>query len=336
MTDATLETPAETPYNPRPLLLAAAGVVGFVLFAMFVPIPFKGRVAVAVGDLVHAPLFGTATFCFLLILQRLKPLKFSSQLVRRTVVVAAVLIVFGFGMEVAQRQMGRTPSIHDAIANALGITAASLCFLSLMSWRSGNRRRWIHVSVLIVAVGLLITAWLRPMRMLNDYVQRERAFPLLSSFESDVELSRWYFRSCDRSLSDEVLSDGASSVEITSKDDEYSGITLIEMRNDWSAANSLDLDAQLLEEPNGEPVELMVRVVDHNHYYNHLQPRDERWTLAPGEPKSITLSFDHLAENASVKTDLTQILYLDIWMVGPKPGTKLLIDNVHLTLSDSQ
>src|SRR6056297_892652 len=118
--------------------LLAAAILGLVVMGLLFPMPFHGRTATAVGDLVHAPLFGSLALGWLWGWQCLRPLEpraaspstppATGPLLRgllvRGLLVWIALSGFGAVMEVAQDGMGRSMSRHDAIANALGALAA--------------------------------------------------------------------------------------------------------------------------------------------------------------------------------------------------------------------
>ncbi|MEO1527061.1 MAG: hypothetical protein AAFX06_16605, partial [Planctomycetota bacterium] len=63
------------------LLLAAITVLVVVVAALLVPVPYKGRSASTLGDLVHAPLFGSLGLATLWAWKQLSPIqRFDSEL----------------------------------------------------------------------------------------------------------------------------------------------------------------------------------------------------------------------------------------------------------------
>ncbi|MEO1617822.1 MAG: hypothetical protein AAFV88_18360, partial [Planctomycetota bacterium] len=154
----------------RRVVPVAILVIAGVIFALLVPMPVHGRVATAIGDLAHAPLFGSLALAWLWTWGRLRPLDRHNvadgqppqerpvhqgrRLVFRGVCVWIVLSTFGVCMEVVQSGVGRSMSRHDAIANSLGIAAAIAAYVATWFWLHRRRR---SAAVFFLAAAVILT-----------------------------------------------------------------------------------------------------------------------------------------------------------------------------------
>ena len=93
----------------RGMLLAAAGCLLLALAGLLTPLPNIGRAGEAMGDLVHAPLFGGLALGLLCLLGNLWPLNHGRKsLVLRCTFVFACMVTFGVGIELVQHFSGRS------------------------------------------------------------------------------------------------------------------------------------------------------------------------------------------------------------------------------------
>ena len=156
----------------RRLVAAMLLVSTVIVFGMLAPIPSFGRLTVAIGDLMHAPLFGSMTLLTLLLLDHAHPRQRAGIILLRMIVV--ITLVFGFGllMEFNQLMVGRHAALHDVVANGLGIVAASLWYGARTLVRQRDHHRPI-AGVMLAGAGLLliIASW-QPMMLLARAFER--------------------------------------------------------------------------------------------------------------------------------------------------------------------
>ncbi len=311
-------------------LVFLLAVIGLVM-----PVPFQGRVAVAAGDLAHAPLFGGIALILLWLLERFRPvaaLPFR-EWVGRSVLVFLILFAFGAGMELVQNVMGRHAAFHDAVANGLGILAAILCFWAWQLSRRNAKSRWIPRSMFLAAGFLLAIAWWTPAVILWDVAKVRRDFPMLASFESEIELQRFFFRECRPRLTRRDATDQLYAMEITFAPTSYPAATLFEMQPDWSAAEKLELDVVLDESYSGESVEFMVKVVDSHHSDDHADTFRQSFRLKRGIPTHIEIDREELVNGPDTRPlDLSSIRYVDLLVLRPGETTKVRVDSLRLAL----
>ncbi len=316
------------------IVLVTVIVIACVLTAMLIPIPFVGRIPRALGDLVHAPFFGAATLFLLAALQRFAPLQLETRsFVRRIVIVATTMVLFGIAMEFAQGQMRRSPSVGDAVSNALGVAAASCCFVAWALIKAGRNKRLMRFCLFALSAALIMIAWKNPLSVLYDVYLVRADFPMLSSFESEHEIGRWYRRGAALEICQSNVTHGNSAAEIVSRNGQECGITMIEMESDWSQMKSLELDVVLVDQPEPKDnVSLLVRVVDSDHAKHNVAGPSKTFALVINQPQHVSMLIEELIDSptSTRQLDPSDVVYLDIWMLGAAPGTKLHVDHVHL------
>ncbi|NND99930.1 MAG: hypothetical protein HKN47_21635 [Pirellulaceae bacterium] len=348
MTDPTTNITTPGPLSRGTLLLVGGLLVIAAVVLLLMPVPYQGRIAVAIGDLVHAPLFGSLALSILILWQRYRQgPKTVAQLIRRCVWVAVCVIVFGAAMEVVQRLFGRTGNLHDAVANSLGVIAATLLYVSFSLRRLGMTRsvsqpsgsaadyRLTRLVLPVISLFLIGLACWRPFVMLRDAVAVYQGFPTLSSFGSAAELDRWYFRECRGELSEQNATDGRFAMEVHYQKSAGPSVTLVELNPDWSAMKTLEMDVTLNSDyPESEAV-FFVSVLDRHHADFDTDLWRRQWSLRPGQTEHLRITRDEIiAGPASRKMDLSKIRFVDLSLSRPVVATKVHIDAVKLTLQD--
>ncbi|TWU02827.1 VanZ family protein [Stieleria varia] len=329
--------PAASPdrkVSTRRLIFLACLSLACVVGALVVPIPFHGRVAVAVGDLVHGPLFFCVTLGVLYFLQRVRPIDHSDrrQMIIRCLSVFVLCSGFGLGMEGVQKVIGRSAAVHDAIANTLG-AAAAVCFY--VGW---NRRRvskrwfvWAGMGVALIAV-----AWYRPLNVLLDVRRAQTNFPDLCDFRSELALTRWYLHECSSALSTEHVTDGPYSMRLDFRPAEFPSATLIDFPKNWRRAEQLALDVTLDPRHSGSDVEMMIKVIDRDRATEHSDTFRATYTLSPGETQSIRLTRAELLAGPDLhELNLGDIEFVSIALIAPTRPATLYVDGLKLQLLPS-
>lgn len=330
---------AATRHTHRRFALAAVAVIAVVVTALLVPIPLMGRASSAIGDLVHAPLFGSLAFATLWAWQRLDPLPNSAststphqgrRLLIRGVVVWISLSLFGLGMEFLQGSMGRSLSRHDAIANSLGIAAAVFGYAAI-GFRAGGRLRTAS-GFAVVAFVILAVAWYRPVAMLSDVARMPSEFPLLASFESSTELTRWHFRGAVGVLVQRDVAYGQQAVEVTFAAEQFPAITLIDTVPNWSGYDFLELDARLDANHPAESEMMLIKIIDATQAESESGAFQFPVKLIRGRPQRIRVPLvDSAGGWNEVAMDWTKIRFVDIGLVEPSDSVVIRFDRLILT-----
>ena len=317
------------------LLLLIALVIALVVTALLVPIPFHGRLATALGDLVHAPLFGTLAFAALAVWQsRSRPTVGADASLhqnvwptaRRCLVVFLLLTSFGLLMESAQSQFGRTGSAHDALANSLGVIAASALFLGLQFRQ--RKAKAVSLALIGLSIAILIGAWSRPLLMIADVDMMKRQFPLIGSFESSAELSRWYCRENRCQLTRSNVTDGSHAMEIHYVDRQEPFITLIDLVPDWSGYRQLEFDVTLDKNSSVTRCRAFAKVVNEELLGRYSAQPHREFEVQRGMTRRIALQIDQSMDGQEM--DLTQMRFVDLGIEKPSTDVILRVDRMRL------
>jgi hypothetical protein len=304
--------------NMRPVTwLITSLVIGVLLV---IPLPYAGRELNSLGDLAHAPAFGLLSLAvFYGIKKLLPPYPFVTVLVTW-----AIVVFLGGAAESVQSLTNRSPSWHDALANALG-SAAFLIWISTPSAAPS------HVRCFLITSGalLLIVPSVWPLLVLSDSVIQVWNKPVLASFENNLELSRWEFGRCSAIRSVEHSTDGNWSLRLVLDQDQgkYAGVTYAWPVHDWSAYSDFEFDAYL--EP-GPRLELVVKIEDqkHNGRYEDRFHRIER--LEPG-PHHVRIPLSEVKRAPKGRElDLKRIRRLEFFTESQPRPFILFLDNFQL------
>lgn len=228
--------------SSRLIWLALPGCFSVALVGLLVPMPVSGRMAGSIGNMAHAPLFAGLTMLTLVLLQTMRPQRFgSSTWIKRLLLVAATLFVAGILVEMLQGMIGRSASVHDAIANGLGILAASAWFVAGGLSPSVGRRSLQLLGAIFIGL-----TWWGPIEIIRDCLKVESDFPRIASFETPIEITRWHFNRGRRGRTTSNVTDGEFALRWSPKDAPHPAMTLLEVASDWSDVETLELDIVLI------------------------------------------------------------------------------------------
>lgn len=318
--------------NRRITVIAIAAAVA-ILAGLLVPIPNQHRAFGAIWDLVHTPLFCGVTLGVLYLLEMIVPTGIPSRkrLARLMIVVTGVF-AFGLATEFAQSLLGRRATMHDAVANGLGILAAAALYLSYWHKRQQPDKRAPRRVLIAIGFLLILCAWLHPAVRLVDMAKVHLDYPLLGSFESNAELERWYMRECKARITDRDATDGHYAMEVTYLPTAYPAATLTDLHTDWSDMKSLELDVTLDSTSPSQRVQLVIKVIDELHH-NHSDTFRKQFTLVAGETTHLRMMRDEIVAGPGTRElDLSRIQYVDLLLLELDAETVIRIDSLRLTL----
>ena len=235
----------------RTTVIASLSLLGFCFF-LLIPLPENqgDRFLVYLQDFAHFPLFALMAWLFLFLLRKrnLNPLR------RGLLVVAATLSV-GILAELIQPFVGRTAGVRDVVLGLAGSVAAVCLNMTL-------RSRAIVVRVLLVAITLLLAfAAVFPLILITrDRQAARRDFPLLASFESNTELSRWSGNGCGVSRVPDHTTHGQWALKIeVEKPDNYPGLFESDSMRNLAGIKQLCFDVFV---PGEGPLKIWLRMDD--------------------------------------------------------------------------
>lgn len=248
---------------------------------------------------------------------------------RQFLLLLVLTLLIGGVTELIQAQWlastGREGSWLDLQKDLLGCV---LVLLFLDPTRRKLKRGLRHALQLLV---LLLTFWtLVPLAyIVADEVVSWRQFPLLSGFETSLEIERWEGNSY-RQVVNEPVYRGIAALQVQLNTDQYSGVTLSHFPADWSEYQLLYL---AVYNPDQEPLRLNLRIHDrlHQKFNNAYSDRfniqillEQGWTQI-----DIPLSEVAMAPKER-RMDLSRIAGLQLFTVKLERPRTLFIDDVRL------
>ena len=305
----------------------------FAAIGLLVPLPFGGRITPAIGDMVHAPLFGFLTLVSSVFWNRVRPLGKHppiKSLVSRTLLCGMIVFLFGIASEIGQTVSGRTAAVHDAFANSSGIFTVTALIVTLTLAKRGEFSSWLTCVIVLLSLLPVGMSWWNPVATLYDVYRTQRDFPLLSSFERAAELERWHFANSSGELSKRFVHDGRYSLRADYAPSEHPTVTLFDIPGDWNAMDALSLSLTLSEKHVAESVRVAVQVIDSDHSPMFTDVYRREWILHRGRTLLAKIPCSDLRDSSGDLLDLGRIRYLDVQLVRPELATTVFIDNIRL------
>ena len=301
------------------VILSTAGIISFLLFYDF------GKAGSRVIDTTinfgHLPLFGVVALVVLRILGRGK--RAGSR--KSTYLLAwAITSFLGAFTECVQAILPyRHFRIFDILTDSLG---AALFLTVTCSFHTGTEKRGIT----LLRNGLLILMIIRAYPILSaaiDTWNMENNFPVLSSFETPLETSRWICREGSMKRTSLHATSGAYSLEVNLPQGMYPGITLDSFVNDWRGYNQLSFDVFM---DGTTPLRLSTRINDRTHNEEYGDRYNRTFLLRPGNNRvSIKLDEVRTAPKGRLM-DMSDITVLCLFSYQLKEPRKAYFDNFRL------
>lgn len=246
---------------------------------LFLPLPFQptffGRTIENAG---HTPLFFLLTMGLLFAMRDIPRLHGAGLYALAGLIGASA----GFLSEVIQIPLARDASREDVAADVVGVVLG-LATYALFERRSALRR-WHRVIALAVALSCIAIYVAPVVRMARAYAHRNAQFPVLADFRSRYEL----YWTLSVGINRKIVGD-ALEVDFGGKD--FPGVSFHEPVPDWRRYKTLVID---VENPDTEPLKLVVRVHDrtHNHVYSDRFNRN--FTLAATESRTLRIPLEDI------------------------------------------
>jgi glycopeptide antibiotics resistance protein len=297
-------------------ILATIFAISFLLFFDFGKL--YSRTATEILNFGHLILFGSAAVFLLWVFHR----EGSSPPYGK---VAAITIFLGILSEFIQLM---TPSrdfeLRDMFADTLGAVIFLVVAYTLREDLSPSKKRFIRtVSI------LLILAMLGPVfsAVIDDW-SMQKDFPLLGSFESCLEKSRWTVEGSNTiKRVKQHAADGEYSLKTVLLSGQYPGVALEYLIPDWRGFSSLDFDAFY---EGTVPLKITVRIHDRKHNQQYNDRYNESFLLQHGD-NHLSIGLDKVRNAPGGRQmDMTAIEGLCIFTTSLKEPRIIYLDNVRL------
>lgn len=210
--------------------------------------------------------------------------------------------------------------MRDAVGS---LTAA----LVVVAWQASVSSRAILV---VTAIATVLPFTFPTVAAWSDEIIARSQFPVLASFESVREMSRFEFeREWDVTLT--VAMDGGSrrvpAVRFHLPPGQYPGFVLRYFPRDWRGMRTLSL---LLVNTESTPLEMMVRIDDVHYRYYYDDRYNRSFVLVPG-PNRIEIPLAEVATAPRGRTfDLAQVYTVIVYAIDLAQPREILVGPIAL------
>ncbi len=290
----------------------------FVLLFVGGPGPYSSRTFTHAWGLGH--LFSFALWTYLYLQWRAR-----SPLWRKISEVLLGALLLGAGTELLQAAIGREATWQDLGNDLLGCLLV-LVFAKELKGRLSGLQVWVLRTPI-----LLIVCWtiLPFVKVTTDDLIARQQFPLLSGFETPLELGRWGGNSVRRLDSENIYS-GSSALQVKLNTDRYSGVALKYFPADWSQYRALQFQ---IYNPDAEPAPFYFRIHDQLHRGNDNRYSDRFNTSLVAQPGWTQLEVPLskvLQAPKGRKMDLTKIAGMNLFVGKLEQPRTFNLDEIRL------
>jgi len=284
------------------------GLLALAATLLFLRIPFpRSYAGYTIENAGHVPLFALVTIGVILVLRD------DFKIGGARLYISALLIgaAGGFFSEVFQRVMHRDPSWEDVFSDSVGVVLTICGFVLFSRARTAGAVRALAA---LVALACLVYYTTPIVRMVHAYAHRNGEFPVLADFNAPIEIDWTVGYGAEQRIENHVL-----VVRFTS--DRWPGVSFHEPVPDWRSYNRLLID---VENPDPQPLALVVRVHDLHHNYTFIDRFNREFTLASGERRTIAILLDDILHGPRKRLmDMAQIS--DVTLFRGVPGAHSMI-----------
>jgi len=283
------------------------------------------RSAVAIHDYGHVVAFGLVTALVAFALSAREHPTFRCG-VGMTCLAAGAALALGAAVEIAQAVSGRHGDIWDVVRDGAGACAAALALIALNTAIAGRARLALAgAAILVLAAFAYPTA-----AALEDEARARAQFPVLASFETTRELSRFHFGAGIHPRIVLISDDGGqpvSAMQLRLPPGKYPGFELDYFPGNWLGMRALQL---LIVNPESTPIDLGVRIDDHEYRLEAYDRYNRSFLLSPGANRiEIPLS-DVAAAPRGRRLDLGRIHVLLVYAVDLEQSRSIIVGPITL------
>ena len=232
------------------MFLGGLALLCVVLLFVGGPGPYSSRTFTYAWGLGHLFCFALWTYLYLAWRSPQPWLRQVGEVIFLALLVGACseLLQAGFGREATWQDLG-----NDLLGSLL-----SLAFAPAIKRQLPALRILLFRFLVLALVGWAIIPFAKV--AIDDLVARQQ-FPLLSGFETPLELSRWGGAS-KRQLDRQYVYSGSTTLRVDFSTSRYSGVALKYFPADWSSYQELRFQ---IYNPEKDPLQLYFRIHDQKH-----------------------------------------------------------------------
>jgi len=304
-------------------------IKNFVLYIIFIvcvillfagkPGFYTARSSLYLWNLGHIFLFALASIILIKEFRFFNKLSFIKQLI----FIVIFSLFFGIITELLQVEFDRTPDVEDLIRDVLGSVLGVAFFSPARRTISKLTRRIIQYSLIVLT---LIEVY--PFTAaLADEVLALSQFPLLSDFETPLEIDRWQNHS-QLQVKKGLSRNGKCSMQVELTTSKYSGVALKYFPNNWAEYSHFKFS---IYNPDNDTLRIVCRIHDQNHIHSYSD-RFNKAFYAKNGWNDFTVPID-IIESAPKerKMDLEKIESIGIFTVRSTRKRIIYLDSFYLS-----
>jgi VanZ family protein len=306
---------------PQPffVVLLTAAITSFLLFNNFGD--SDSRIIDAILSFGHLLLFGAISLVTIWVFNKGK------WQIRQEYLYTGVWIVTTSIGALTECIQAFIPYRHFRVGDILTDSLGSVIFLTFYH---SFQKDTIHKNIVlmrIIAFTLMIMLAYPIFAAALDTWEMERNFPLLSSFETYFEMSRWMNIQSELVRSKLHPTDGKYSLKVFFHPGEYPGMSMNYLQHDWRGYKRLAFDV-ILE--GSSPLKITVRVNDKKHNNEYTDRFNKSFELLPGL-NHISIDIMNIMRSPKGRTmDLTEITNICVFTYKIKETRTTYFDNFRL------
>jgi len=293
--------------------------VSFLLFTDFGK--SHSRIIDEILDYGHLPLFGVVSLVILWILNHGK---WPCTTTKRYLQAGIIMIFLSVLTECIQMLLpNRYFQLGDILNDTIGAAVflwLAYSFLNDLPGLTKVLSRWAVILLMMLpAIPIFVAA--------IDTWNMERNFPVLNSFESYLEMSRWTQKESMIRRSTLHASEGGYSLEAALLPGSYPGISMDYLANDWRGYEGMSFDV-FLEGPS--PLSITVRINDRAHNNEFADRFNKRHQIFPGW-NHISINLDDVRSAPKGRMmNMAEITNFSIFTYRLKEHRTIFFDNFRL------
>lgn len=300
----------------KKIIFAALAVCAFLLLFIDVGSLFSQRLIEALWPIGHLSVF--CFWSFLLLHYHSTIRAFS--LLKQCFTLTLLCFAFGLSIEIIQPYFSREMEVQDLFLNYMGVLLSIILF-------SKHPIHWLFKVSYLLLLGLVLH---RSALLIYDEAKAQIDFPVLASFDQEIELTRW---KADQPLMiKEPITQPVSSsmMQITFVPRQYSGAALRYFPGNWQNYSKITIGFYN-PTPNALPVTLIITDRHYNKGHPNYRDRyDQHLTIAPGYSEQSILLTTIQAGVELRKMDLSKIAGVDFYMYELSSPIYLYLDTMYL------
>ena len=297
-------------------ILITALLIGVPFFFLGGPGANGSRSFVALWDLGHVLFFFLASLGLFKYFQN----RFSSRsFFSVSFKVFWIVLILGVSVEVLQMCSGdRSPDIFDILRNQLG------CLIALVFLYSQGGYKKIVLRCVVLA--LVIVVLIPLVRGVTDEWFAREQFPVLSDFETSLEVNRWVNQTM-LVVKKGPARHGDHSLQVQLTTDRYSGVSLKYFNEDWREYKNLLFSVY---NPDDEILELVCRIHDNSHNNKYNDRFNRKFKLKKGWNDLLVSLHDVETSPRDRLLNLGEVETVGFFVVEQERERVVYLDSVYL------